>query len=62
MKAEKDITEKKRKVGRPEKRTVESIPDTPENIARALFGIKSENPNIESLKREYRKKRKQSER
>ena len=62
MKTEKEKSEKKRKVGRPEKRIVESIPDTPENIARALFGIKSENPKIESLKREYRKKRKQAER
>ena len=60
--ASKKRKSEKKKVGRPEKRVVESIPDTPENIARALFGIKSENPNIESLKREYRKKRKQAER
>lgn len=36
----------KRKVGRPEKRIVESIPDTPENVAKVLFGIKSDNPKI----------------
>ena len=32
----------KRRVGRPIKdKCVESIPDTPENVAKALFGIKS---------------------
>ena len=33
----------KRPVGRPTKKHIESIPDTPENVARALFGIKSNN-------------------
>ena len=31
----------KRQVGRPAKNYVEPIPDTPENVAKALFGIKS---------------------
>lgn len=61
MKGKKRKSEKKRKVGRPEERVATPIPDTPENIARALFGIKSDNPEIESLKKEYRKKRKQAQ-
>ena len=31
----------KRPAGRPAKNYVEPIPDTPENVAKALFGIKS---------------------
>jgi hypothetical protein len=39
MKRKQKEQESKRKVGRPEKRIVESIPDTPENVAKSLFGI-----------------------
>ena len=55
MKPAKEKSDRKRKAGRPEKRVIQPIPDTPENVARALFGIKSDNPEIESIKREYKK-------
>ena len=47
MKPAKEKSERKRKVGRPEKRVIEPIPDAPENIARALFGIA---PNGKKIK------------
>lgn len=37
-----------KKSGRPEKRVVEPIPDTPENVAKALFGIA---PNGKKVKK-----------
>lgn len=40
----------KRPVGRPPKREVRQIPDTPENIAKALFGIRSDNPDLDELR------------
>ena len=36
MESDEERSEKKRKVGRPETRIDESMPDTPENIAKAL--------------------------
>lgn len=42
--------ESKRKVGRPEKRIVESIPDTPENVAKALFGIRPDGKKVKDMK------------
>ena len=41
--------ESKKKVGRPTKRIAAPIPDTPENVAKALFGIPSDNPKIKKL-------------
>lgn len=46
--------EHKKPVGRPLKNVVEPIPDTPENVARALFGIKSDNPKIKELRKQAR--------
>ena len=41
----------KRRVGRPTKdKCVKSIPDTPKNVARALFGIKSDRTYKDSKK------------
>lgn len=40
----------KRGRGRPPKRVVKPIPDTPENIAKALFGIPSDNPELAELR------------
>ena len=42
--------ESKRKVGRPEKRTVQPIPDTPENVAKALFGIRPDGKKVKNMK------------
>ena len=42
----------KKKTGRPIKNVIERIPDTPENVARALFGIKSDNPKIKELRKQ----------
>ncbi len=42
--------DKNRKVGRPEKRTVESIPDTPENVAKSLFGIAPDGKKVKEMK------------
>ena len=39
-----------RKVGRPEKRVVEPIADTPENVAKALFGIKRDGKKVKDMK------------
>ena len=39
MRSKKKTT--KRPVGRPTKKHIEPIQDTPENVAKALFGIKS---------------------
>ncbi|MDE0298547.1 MAG: hypothetical protein OXN17_07950 [Candidatus Poribacteria bacterium] len=46
--------ESKKKVGRPTKRVVEPIPDTPENVAKALSGMPSDNPKIKKLTRQAR--------
>ncbi|MCY4018825.1 MAG: hypothetical protein OXG39_05415 [Chloroflexi bacterium] len=53
----KDMSEKnepkdgeKRQAGRPPEREVRLIPDTPENIAKSLFGIQSDNPNLDELR------------
>lgn len=43
-------SESKRKVGRPEQRIVESIPDTPENAAKALFGIAPDGKKVKETK------------
>ena len=43
-------TDRKRKVGRPEKRVVKSIPDTPENVAKALFGIRPDGKKVKVMK------------
>ena len=40
----------KRKAGRPEKRIIESIPDTPENAAKALFGIRPDGKKVKTMK------------
>lgn len=40
----------KREVGRPTKNVIEPIPDTPRNVARSLFGLKSNNPRFKSKK------------
>lgn len=51
MKNEKNSEKNKecdKKSGRPEKRVVEPIPDTPENVAKALFGIA---PNGKKVKK-----------
>ena len=48
----KNKQESKRKVGRPEKRIVESIPDTPENVAKALFGITPDGKKVKVMKPE----------
>ena len=40
----------KRNVGRPEKRRIESIPDTPENVAQGLFGIRSDGKKVKNMK------------
>ena len=50
MKGKKRKSEK-REVGRPDKRVVESIPDTPENVAKALFGIKRDGKKVKARKR-----------
>ncbi len=39
-----------KKVGRPEKRVVEPIPDTPENVAKALFGIRPDGKKVKNMK------------
>ena len=49
MKDKKRKSEKK-KVGRPEKRVVESIPDAPENVAKALFGIRPDGRKVKTMK------------
>ena len=49
MKRKKRKSEK-RQVGRPETRIVESIPDTPENVAKALFGIKRDGKKVKVKK------------
>lgn len=36
----------KRQVGRPTKNIIEPMPDTPENVAKALFGIRSDGKKI----------------
>lgn len=40
----------KKKVGRPTKRVVEPIPDTPENVAKALFGIRLDGKKVKNMK------------
>ena len=50
MKSKQRKSEKK-KVGRPEKRVIEPIPDTPENVAKALFGIRSGGKKVKKGKR-----------
>ena len=40
----------KRTQMRPTKRHIEPIPDTPENVAKALFGIKSDNKQRQKTK------------
>ncbi len=39
-----------KKVGRHEKRVVESIPATPENVAKALFGIRPDGKKVKNVK------------
>ena len=39
-KQEKKKIKEKKFIGRPTKNVIESIPDTPENVAKALFGIR----------------------
>ena len=51
----KDKQESKRKVGRPEKRIIESIPDTPENVAKALFGITPDGKKVKVMKPELKR-------
>ena len=53
-KQKKEKKEGKKQVGRPLKNVVKPIPDTPENVARALFGIKSDNTKIEELRKQAR--------
>ena len=50
MKRKQKKQESKRKVGRPEKRIIESIPDTPENVAKALFGITPDGKKVKVMK------------
>ena len=49
-KHDKKKQESKRKVGDPEKRIIESIPDTPENVAKALFGIRPDGRKVKDMK------------
>ena len=51
----------KKKVGRREKRVIESMPDTPENVAKALFGIKSDNPKDRILEKRIQEKSEKKE-
>ncbi len=44
MKTKKKKT--KRSVGRPVKNVIERIPDTPENVAKALFGIRPDGKKV----------------
>ena len=37
-------------VGRPIKNVIEPIPDTPENVAKALFGIRSDGKKVKNMK------------
>ncbi len=36
--------------GRPIKNVIESIPDTPENVAKALFGIRPDGKKVKNMK------------
>lgn len=40
----------KKEVGRPVKNVIEPIPDTPENVARALFGIRPGGKKVKNMK------------
>ena len=40
----------KRSVERPVKNVVERIPDTPENVAKALFGIRPDGEKVKDMK------------
>ena len=40
----------KKGVGRPVKNVVEPIPDTPENVAKALFGIRPDGKMVKNMK------------
>lgn len=42
--------EDKKQVGRPVKNIVEQIPDTPENVAKALFGIRPDGKKVKNMK------------
>lgn len=48
--------EPKKPVGRPTERLIDPIPDTAENVARALFGIKSDNPDIDKIRQQERER------
>ena len=39
-----------KQVGRPLKNVVEQIPDTPENVAKALFGIRPDGKKVKNIK------------
>lgn len=49
-KQEKKKVKDKKQVGRPLKNVVEPIPDTPENVARALFGIRPDGKKVKVMK------------
>ena len=49
-KSEKEKQESKKSVGRPPKRLIEQIPDTPENVAKALFGIRPDGKKVKNMK------------
>ena len=40
----------KKQVGRPVKRIIKSISDTPENVAKALFGIRPDGKKVKVMK------------
>ena len=51
MKKHKKATTPSRKiVGMPTKQIVAKIPDTPENVAKALFGIRPDGKKVKTMK------------
>ena len=40
----------KKEVGRPVKDVIERIPDTPEKVAKALFGIRPDGKKVKNMK------------
>ena len=49
-KQKKEKKEGKKRVGRPLKNVVKPIPDTPENVAKALFGIRPDGKKVRVMK------------
>ena len=49
-KQEKGKGKDEKQVGRPLKNVVKPIPDTPENVAKALFGIRPDGKKVKVMK------------